>query len=126
MTMDSSNRLHIKVASKLDKNIVKQTNIKVGEGIAGLAVQKAQPIILPKDESKDNLSQKMKRRDIKSSMIVPFTKGDKDGIYGVINLNIARRNVDFSDKDVALVKELVRMASISMIPLQMGKVVKVK
>ena len=60
----------------------------------------------------------MKRRDIKSSMIVPFNKGDSDEVYGVINLNIARKNIDFSDKDIALVKELVRMVSIALIPFQ--------
>ncbi|MFA6320578.1 MAG: PocR ligand-binding domain-containing protein [Candidatus Omnitrophota bacterium] len=117
MTIDKTNRLHIKVASKLDKNIVKQTTMRMGEGIAGIAAQTAQAIILPKDEDKNNLSQKMKRRDIQSSMIVPFTKGDAHEVYGVINLNIARKDVDFSEKDISLVKELVHMASIALFPL---------
>lgn len=117
MTLDKTNRLHIKVASKLDKDIVKDTTVNVGEGIAGIAAQTAQPIILPKDEGKNNLYKKMKRKDIKSSMIVPFTKGNAQDVYGVINLNIVRKNVDFSEKDIALVKELVHMASIALIPL---------
>lgn len=117
MTMDNENRLHIKVASKIDQSIVKKTTLKMGEGIAGVAAETAKIIILPKDETKNNLSRKMKRKDIKSSMIVPFTKGGAHDVYGVINLNIVRKNVDFSEKDIAVVKELVRMASIALIPL---------
>lgn len=117
MTRDKGNNLRIKVASKLDKEIVKDTAIKVGEGIAGVAVKTAQTIILPKDEGKNGLSQKMNRKDIRSSMIVPFTKGVGNDVYGVISLNILRKDVDFTEKDIALVKELVRMASIALLPL---------
>ncbi len=118
MTLDkNTNRLHIKVASKLDEEIVNKTNIKVGEGIAGLAAQTSTPIILPKDKNKNGLSRKMKRDYIKSSMIVPFNKANTHDVYGVINLNIVRKDIDFSDKDIALVKELVNMASIALIPL---------
>ena len=118
MTLDKdTNLLHIKVASKLDEEIVNKTEIKVGEGIAGVAAATAKPIILPKDKYKNGLSKQMKRRDIKSSMIMPFNKGNTADVYGVINLNIMRKNVDFSEKDIALVKELVNMASIALLPL---------
>ncbi len=118
MTLDKkTNMLHIKAASKLDEDIVNNTNVKVGEGIAGLAAATSKPIVLPKDKNKGGLARKMKRRDIKSSLIVPFNKGKSHDVYGVINLNLIRKARDFSDKDIALVKELVKMASISLIPL---------
>ena len=59
----------------------------------------------------------MKRTDIKSSMILPFGKANTHDLYGVINLNIIRKNVSFSEKDIAVAKELVHMASIALIPL---------
>ncbi len=118
MVLDKKTRaLRIKVASKLDPKIVNDTTIKVGEGIAGFAAATAQSIILPKDENKNGLSQKMKRHDIKSSMVVPFNKGNTEGVYGVINLNMVRKGIDFSEKDIALVKELVHMAGIALLPL---------
>lgn len=110
--------LHIKAASKLDDKIVNNTSIRIGEGIAGVAAATAKPIILPKDKDKNGLSEKMKRRAIKSSMIVPFNKGNTQDVYGVINLNIVRRNTPFSDKDIALVKELVNLTSIALTPLK--------
>ncbi|MDD5496684.1 MAG: GAF domain-containing protein, partial [Candidatus Omnitrophica bacterium] len=119
MTVDKkTNTLHIKVASRLDEKVVSNTRIKLGEGIAGMAAATAESIILPKDKDKAGLFGKMKRRDINSSMIVPFSKGYQNEVYGVINLNVLRKNIDFSDKDIALVKELVGLASIALIPLK--------
>ncbi|MFA5145927.1 MAG: PocR ligand-binding domain-containing protein [Candidatus Omnitrophota bacterium] len=119
MTVDkATNMLHIKVASKLDEKIVRTTNIRVGEGLAGMAAATAQPIILPKDKDKKGISDKMKRDYIKSSMIMPFNKGNTAEVYGVINLNMVRKETDFSQKDIAVVKELVRMASTALIPLK--------
>lgn len=123
MTVDrKTNMLHIKVASKLSDEVVNNTNIKVGEGIAGLAVSKAESIILPKDESKNGLAKKMNRKDIQSSLIMPFSKHSDSDVYGVINLNVMRKNVDFSEKDIALVKELVHMAGIALVPLRRSAV----
>lgn len=125
MTVDkNSQMLHVKAASKMDQKIMQGASIKVGEGIAGLAAQTAQPIILPKDEDKKNLCGKMKRKYIKSSMIIPFNKGDSnkpEDVYGVINLNMVRRTCDFSEKDISIVKELINLASIALIPLRQSE-----
>lgn len=122
MTLDKDTRLlRIKVASKIDDKIVNNTTVKIGEGIAGLAVATSKPIILPKDKNKNGLSTKMRRSDIKSSMILPFNKGDSHDVYGVINLNITRKNIEFSERDISVVKELVSMASVALIPLYQNK-----
>lgn len=119
MVLDKkTNTLNIKVASKLDEGIVSKTNIKVGEGIAGMAAATAQPIILPKDQARKDIADMMKRKYIKSSMIVPFTKNNSKEVYGVINLNIIRKNTDFSDRDIAVVQELVNLAGTALIPFQ--------
>lgn len=119
MVVDKDTKtLHIKVASKIDNKIVNNTSVRLGEGIAGVAAATATPIILPKDKNKNGLAGKMKRRGIKSSMIVPFNKGSNHDVYGVINLNIVRRNAAFSDKDIAIVKELVNLTSVALIPLK--------
>jgi len=109
--------LRIKVASNIDDSIVTNTSIKVGEGIAGLAAATSKPIILPKDKDMNGISNKMKRADIRSSMILPFNKVNSHEVYGVINLNITRKNTAFSDRDIAVVKELVNLVSIGLIPL---------
>jgi len=119
MTLDKrTNELQIKVASKLSQDVIEDTNIKLGEGIAGIAAATAEPIILPKDEEKSGLSSKMKRRHIRSSMILPFSKANEDEVYGVININVVRKQKDFSEKDIAFVKELTNLASIALLPVK--------
>ena len=70
-----------------------------------------------KDEARKHLSGKLTRSYIKSSMIVPFQKGSNDKVYGVINLNILRKHRDFSERDIALVRELLKLASIALTPI---------
>lgn len=119
MTMDKKRHMmHIKAASKLDEKIVQNTHIRVGEGIAGMAAATAKPIILPEDKAKNGLFHKMKRSYIKSSIIVPFPKGSNHEVYGVINLNMVRKNINFSQKDIAFVQELLNLASTALIPFQ--------
>ncbi|MFC1807693.1 PocR ligand-binding domain-containing protein [Candidatus Omnitrophota bacterium] len=119
MTLDKrSERLHIKVSSDIDDDIAKKTDIALGEGIAGVAAKSDEPIILPKDEVRAGLSNMMKRRYIKSSMVVPFKRSDSFDVYGVINLNIVRKEKEFSSKDIAVVKELINMASVALIPIK--------
>ena len=51
-------------------------------------------------------------------MIVPFNKVDTHDVYGVINLNVLRKRKEFSKKDIAFVKELIKLAGIALIPVK--------
>ena len=119
MTVDKkTNHLHIKVASKLNDEAVSEAPIKMGEGIAGIAALNAEPIILPRDRGKNGIAKEMKRKYIKSSMIVPFNKANNGDVYGVINLNVIRKKRQFSQKDIAIMQELINFASIALLPVK--------
>ncbi|MFH1753913.1 MAG: PocR ligand-binding domain-containing protein [Candidatus Omnitrophota bacterium] len=119
MTVDKdTDHLHIKAASKMDEELAKKVKTKMGEGIAGMAAATAKSIILPKDSDKKAISTQMKRDYIKSSMIVPFNRADKQDVYGVINLNVMRKDKEFTDKDATIVKELINLASIALLPVR--------
>ena len=119
MTVDPETRhLHIQAASKLDREIVENTDMRVGEGIAGMALANAEPIVLPQDRNKNGLSKKMKRKKIKSSLIMPFNKANTHEAYGVISLNVIRKDREFSGKDLALVRELTKLSSIALAPVK--------
>ncbi len=118
MTIDNKSCLQIASSSRLNKDIVEKTNIKVGEGLAGMAAATSRPIVLPKDSKKAGISKNMKRNDIRSSLIVPFNKANSDDVYGVLSLNILRKDKNFSDKDITLTKELVKLASIALVAIQ--------
>lgn len=114
----ATNTLHIKVASKLSENVINNTSLEMGQGIAGMAAANSESILLPNDKDKNHLFEKMKRGDIQSSLIVPFNKGNTENVYGVINLNVTRKDTKFTDRDIKLVKSLVNMTSVALIPLR--------
>jgi ligand-binding sensor protein len=117
MVVDANTgNLRIKVASRLGEEVINHSQVRMGEGIAGLAAATAEPIILPKDSAKSGLSRKMKRKYIRSSMIVPFSKINHHDVYGVINLNMMRKRKQFSTKDIAFAKELTSLASVALLP----------
>ncbi|MFA5143002.1 MAG: PocR ligand-binding domain-containing protein [Candidatus Omnitrophota bacterium] len=119
MIMDKNTRiLKIKVAAELDKSIIdRSSGVKMGEGVAGVAAKTATPIILPKDKDSAELSGKLNRNYIRSSMVIPFSKANTHEVYGVINLNVVRNKTDFTEKDIDIVKELVRLTGIALLPL---------
>ncbi|MBF0217253.1 MAG: GAF domain-containing protein [Candidatus Omnitrophica bacterium] len=114
MTVDKYDHLRVTASFELNKDIADITYQKIGEGIAGMAAETSETIILPKDHGKKGVCNAMKRNDIKSSMIMPFNKADSREVYGVLNLNIMRKNREFSRKDISLAKELVNLASIAL------------
>lgn len=113
-----SDILRIKVASKLDQNIIDHTSVRVGEGIAGRAAQSAETIILPQDEKKLDMQGELKRKYIKSALIVPFNKLNDHDVYGVLNLNIIRKEKAFTENDIKFIKELTNLASIALTPVK--------
>ena len=64
------------------------------------------------------VAKKLKRGYIKSSAVIPFNKANAPDVYGVINLNIVRKNKEFSDKDISLLKELINLTSIALLPVK--------
>ena len=49
---------------------------------------------------------------------MPFNKRNTHDLYGVINLNIIRKGIEFSENDITLVRELVNMASVALSSLK--------
>ncbi len=119
MTVDkNTDTLHIKVAATLDQDIVDKTEVKMGEGLSGYVAATAMPLVLPKDENRRGVADMMKRKYIKSALVIPFSKGNFHDVYGVLNLNIVRKNREFTDQDISFVKELTNLASIALIPVK--------
>ena len=83
-----------------------------------MALANAEPIVLPQDRNKNGLSKKMKRKKIKSSLIMPFSKANTHEAYGVISLNVIRKDREFSKKDLAIVRELTNLSSIALAPVR--------
>lgn len=85
MLLDKNNELHIAEAEGLPEDIIKNTNIKLGEGIAGWVAQYGEPLLLDGKVKDSRFKSLVARKEhIKSSLCVPLIS--KGLIIGVLML----------------------------------------
>ena len=77
--------LTIKISRGLSPEKIKDTRIKVGEGIAGLAALEQKPFIIHGQQGDNRIKHLLKRPEIQHSLVMPL-KG-KRRILGVLNLH---------------------------------------
>lgn len=88
--------LYIKIARGLDTQIVRKTHLKLGEGLAGLVAQRREPLFIEEDTQDEILKGRLRRPEIKSSLIAPLKV--KDRLFGVLNLATLRVNPEFTSQ----------------------------
>ncbi|MFH1062412.1 MAG: PocR ligand-binding domain-containing protein [Candidatus Omnitrophota bacterium] len=103
-----SQLLSIHEATGLSQEIIANTKIKPGQGLAGLTIERKKALFLNDNLSDRNLKIRMHKPTIKSAFVIPVFQKDK--ILGVISVGTAKSPNRFSDKLMELLNELVGMA----------------
>ena len=100
--------LSIKDAKGLSDDIINNTKIKPGEGLAGLSIENKKGLFINEQLSDRELRLRMHKPKIKSAFIIPVFHQDE--VLGVISVGTAKQPNRFSDKLMELLNELVGMA----------------
>ena len=100
--------LSIKDATGLSDDIINNTKIKPGEGLAGLSIENKKGLFINEQLSDRELRLRMHKPKIKSAFVIPVFHQDE--ILGVISVGTAKQPNRFSDKLMELLNELVGMA----------------
>ncbi len=110
MVYDKENKiLKIKVGINLSREVIKNTVLKEGEGIAGWVLDHREPLIL-EDVYKDNRFKIIEPRfEIKSSICYPLIHKNKP--VGVININNLRENKIFNHDDLSIIEKFAPLIS---------------
>ncbi|MDP2924708.1 MAG: ATP-binding protein [Candidatus Omnitrophota bacterium] len=107
----NKNELLIKLAKGLDRQIVRDAKIKLGEGVSGWVAQTGEALLI-KDITKDS---RFLRRNGKyhtdSLLSVPLKIKDK--VIGVINVNNKFSKNIFNDEDLGMLQTVADLAVIS-------------
>ncbi len=104
----STQELSIKDATGLSEDIINNTKIKPGEGLAGSAIQKKKGLFINEELSDRELRLRMHKPKIKSAFVIPVFHHHE--ILGVISVGTAKQPNRFSEKLMELLNELVGMA----------------
>ncbi len=112
---EKTGELYIKIARGLKDEIVKNTRLKIGDGVAGLAVKENRFLLLDDKLEDESIESRLKRPEIKSAVVAPFTL--KNEPLGVMNIGTTNPAVKISSEMVETLQRLVELTEITLTDL---------
>lgn len=109
MLLGDDGLLHIACAKGLPDQVVKDTRIAEGEGIAGWVLTTGQPVVVEDLEGKGPRS---RRHGVRSAVAVPIA--DDEGILGVLNVGNKTFHARFSRSHLEALEGLARTGAVAL------------
>lgn len=112
MLMDPDTfELYIEVAVGLPEEIIRNTHLKLGEGIAGKVAMEKKPRLMKKGVRVQESKTERKVEELKSAISVPLLVMDK--VLGVLNISEKVDNDNFNQDDMELLVLLANQAAVA-------------
>ena len=111
MLLDEKNdELYIKIAKGLKNEIIKQTRVKVGEGLAGIVARKKEPLFIDEKNNEERIQFRLNNSHLTYSMLIPIK--NKDKLWGVLNISTSNANPDkFTAQNAKIIDMLIQSAT---------------
>lgn len=110
-----SGDLTIRISRGISAKIAKNSRLKLGEGIAGLAAKENSTFIINGQQGDNRIKKYLKRPDIKHAAVIPL--GVKNQVFGVLNVHTKSSGSDFQ-RNVDAIQQLSNLTSIAINSLQ--------
>ncbi len=102
--------LSIHTAKGLSNEIIKNTRIKLGEGISGIAAQEGKTFIIDDTTENNRIKRYMERPQISSSIVIPIKI--EENIFGVMNLCALKASpAQLDTNSVPLIDKLINITA---------------
>lgn len=108
---EDTHELRIANACGLSWDIINNTRIKIGEGIAGSVAAEGSPLLLRKGEKVAHSQSNKRFEQLYSAVSVPVTIKDK--VIGVLNISDHVKGEDFTKEHVGLLQMFATQAAIA-------------
>ncbi|MCM8774676.1 MAG: PocR ligand-binding domain-containing protein [Candidatus Omnitrophica bacterium] len=89
---EDTKELYIKVAKGIEEDIIANTRLKLGEGLAGMVAQQDNPLFLNNDTVDERIRKRFRNRAIAYSIIMPIKVKNK--LLGILNIATYKQNPD--------------------------------
>ena len=114
--------MEIEVAVGLPEKVIKETRIRMGEGIAGKVAQEQKPRLLKKGIKEQESKSEIKAIEIPSALCVPMIF--RDSVIGVLNVKGKPGGGNFGESNVELLTMLASQAAIAIVNAELHKSLK--
>ncbi|MEW6609259.1 MAG: GAF domain-containing protein [bacterium] len=106
---EEKGELTISIARGLSPEVISNTRIKLGEGIAGTVAKEGEPLLLIGKVTDLRFRKIREEERIKSAMCVPLSVRDK--VIGVISVNRLIKPIDYTSEDLGLLSLFASQAA---------------
>ncbi len=111
MLINSDNELYIIASKGLSEKVVKETKMKIGEGIAGRVVSTGKYIFVENIELDVRFLRPNDEERYESKSFISVPLKIKSKVIGVLNINSPRNKKQFNDRDLKLLTILADQAA---------------
>lgn len=113
MLLDEKKKiLSIVKAKGINEHVIRNTNVKLGEGVAGFVTLSGETLLVADKENEGKLDSKTSERYKTDSFVSIPLKIESDTI-GILNLTDKINNQNFSEKDINSLSKFISLASIA-------------
>lgn len=107
-----SKELTIKASKGIPQDIVRNTKVKVGRQVSGIAVKEDRAFLIDGNNGDNRIKRYLKRPQVSSSMVIPLKIEDR--VVGVMNIGALNTSlVRFSPNNLKLMNRLLDLASLA-------------
>ncbi|MBI4358212.1 MAG: PocR ligand-binding domain-containing protein [Candidatus Omnitrophica bacterium] len=110
---ESEKSFFVKSARGLRQSVLKKKHIALDSGVAGWVASRKKPVLIGPDGSGEVPKAKLKRPQIKASIVVPLKYRKK--VLGVFCLNTNSKNKRFNQDNLLLLDQLGKLASVALL-----------
>lgn len=107
----------ISVAHGIPAELINDVEVRLGEGLAGLAAQRQQLLLLDDQVADPELKARMRRPDLVSSLIVPVQPESARYAMGILNLWTRNPTLRFTRDHTELMLKLTQLAQTALVSL---------
>ncbi len=117
MILDAKkNILTIKVSKGINEKWAQSVHMKIGDGIAGLAVKENTPFVISGNQTDNRIRHLLKRPEIKHALVIPlFTENN---VFGVLNVHTKLEANAMTDESLHVVQNLSKLTSAALSSIQ--------
>jgi len=108
--------LMIKVSRGIDAERAKNTQVKLGEGIAGLAAKERIPFVIRGTTGDKRILHLLKRPEIRHALVIPICL--ENTVYGILNVHSKNEENNMTDESLNVVQNLSRLTSAAINSIQ--------
>ncbi len=102
--------LNILTFKGIDLQKIQNIPMKLGDGVAGLAVQEKEPFVINEGQSNNRIDHLLKKPELKCSLIVPIIKNDNE-VLGVMNISTRQDSSRLATHSQEMLASIVKITT---------------